>query len=115
MPNRRRSSRCSLPHRSRPIQLRELPHDPHNSDDDSQGVTMSDPTNGPVRRQERGLTRAVRACAVHPWRTIAAWALIVVTIVTASATFGGKLVNESSIPGSDSQQAVDLLQDRFPA
>jgi putative drug exporter of the RND superfamily len=76
---------------------------------------MSDSITGPARRPERGLTRAVRACAGHPWRTIGAWVLIVVTIITASATFGGKLVNESSIPGSDSQRAVNLLQERFPA
>src|SRR5262245_11235493 len=68
----------------------------------------------PKPRGDRGLTRLVRACAEHPWRTLGLWLTTIVVIVTASAAFGGKLVNESSIPGSDSQQAVDLLKLKFP-
>jgi putative drug exporter of the RND superfamily len=65
-------------------------------------------------RRDRGLTRLVRACAEHPRRTIGLWLAAIVLIVASSAAFGGKLVNESSIPGSDSQQAVDLLKQQFP-
>jgi RND superfamily putative drug exporter len=63
---------------------------------------------------ERGLTRFVRACAQHSWRTLGLWLVAIAVIVAASSAFGGKLVNESSIPGSDSQHAVDLLKSRFP-
>jgi RND superfamily putative drug exporter len=63
---------------------------------------------------ERGLTRFVRACAEHPWRTLGLWLVTIVVIVGASAAFGGRLVNETSIPGSDSQHAVDLLKQQFP-
>src|SRR5215471_4102471 len=62
-------------------------------------------------RRSGGLTRLVRACAEHPLRAVAFW---IVVIVGSSAVFGGKLVNESSIPGSDSQHAVDLLKQKFP-
>jgi RND superfamily putative drug exporter len=65
-------------------------------------------------RRDRGLTRLVRACAEHPWRTLGVWLAVIVAIVGASTAFGGKLVNESSIPGSDSQHAVDLLKKQFP-
>src|SRR5262245_29884768 len=65
-------------------------------------------------RQGFGLTRIVRACADHPGRTIGVWLAVIVAIVFASQAFGGKLVNSSSIPGSDSQHAVDLLKVKFP-
>jgi RND superfamily putative drug exporter len=41
--------------------------------------------------------------------------LIVVAVVGASRAFGGKLVDDFSIPNSDAQRATDLLQSRFPA
>jgi RND superfamily putative drug exporter len=66
------------------------------------------------QRRDRGLTRLVRSCAERPLRTLGIWLVVIVTVVAASAAFGGKLVNESSIPGSDSQQAVDLLKQKFP-
>jgi RND superfamily putative drug exporter len=66
-------------------------------------------------RRDRGLTRLVRACAEHPWRTFGAWLAVIVAVFMASSTFGGKLVNVSSIPGSDSQHAVDLLKAKFPS
>jgi putative drug exporter of the RND superfamily len=69
--------------------------------------------NTPV--QKGALARLGRACALHPWRTIAVWAAIVVAVVGSSAAFGGRLVNEMTIPGSETQQAADLLKERFPA
>jgi RND superfamily putative drug exporter len=61
-----------------------------------------------------GLARLVRGCAEHPRRTLGMWLVAIVLIVAASQAFGGRLVNESSIPGSDSQHAVDLLKAKFP-
>ncbi|GAB3764379.1 MMPL family transporter [Nocardioides ginsengisegetis] len=55
-----------------------------------------------------------RAGATHPVRTIVIWATALLAIVMASSTFGGALVNEFVIPGSETQQAVDLLQEKFP-
>jgi RND superfamily putative drug exporter len=62
-----------------------------------------------------GLGRLVRACATHPWRTITAWVVVAVLIGAAAGAFGGKLVNEFRVPGSDAQRALDLLEERFPA
>jgi putative drug exporter of the RND superfamily len=67
-------------------------------------------------RRHRGLlARITRASAHHPWRTLAIWLFAVVAIAFSSQTFGGKLVNDFSIPNSDAQRATDLLQSRFPA
>jgi len=61
------------------------------------------------------LARLGRACALHPWRTIAVWAVIVVGIVGASTAFGGRYINDMKIPGSETQKASDLLHERFPS
>jgi putative drug exporter of the RND superfamily len=55
-----------------------------------------------------------RACALHPWRTLAIWLVVIVGVAFSAGTFGGKLSNDITIPGSDAQKAVDLLEERFP-
>ena len=46
---------------------------------------------------------------------IGAWALVVVTMFTVQVNFGGEFISEFKNPGAESQQALDLLKDRFPA
>ena len=65
-------------------------------------------------RKKGALTRLVRACAEHPWRTVGVWLVILVAVFAANASFGGKLVNNTTIPGSEAQAATDLLEQRFP-
>ena len=60
------------------------------------------------------LSRLARACALHPWRTIATWIVLIIAIATSANAFGGALVNELTIPGSETQQATDLLEERVP-
>jgi RND superfamily putative drug exporter len=55
-----------------------------------------------------------RACAEHPWRTLSVWLVLIVGIAFSASTFGGKLANDITIPGTDSQKAIDLLEERFP-
>jgi RND superfamily putative drug exporter len=66
-------------------------------------------------RHEGALARLARACALHPRRTIAAWVALLVVAVGANVMFGGRLVNEFTIPGSETQQATALLKSRFPS
>jgi RND superfamily putative drug exporter len=40
--------------------------------------------------------------------------VLIVAIAVSANAFGGALVNESNIPGSETQQATDLLEERFP-
>jgi RND superfamily putative drug exporter len=59
------------------------------------------------------LERLGRWCARHPWRTIGAWVLVAVVVGMLAASAKG--YSESfTIPGTESQQATDLLQERFP-
>jgi putative drug exporter of the RND superfamily len=66
-------------------------------------------------RHEGALARVGRAVAAHPWRTIGTWIVAAVVIAAGSVTVGGTLVDDFTIPGSEAQTAVDLLEERFPA
>ena len=56
------------------------------------------------------LDRWGRYAARHPWRTIGAWVLLTVVVVTSAATLGRDLERTTSAPGMDSQVAADLLE-----
>src|SRR6266545_950116 len=59
------------------------------------------------------LARWARACATHPWRTVAAWVGIIVLLGVLVGTVGGSLRDEFEIPGSDTQKATDLIESKF--
>ena len=61
------------------------------------------------------LLRLGRACARNPWRVLGAWALLIATVLLLAGVFGGRLSSESTLPGSETQAAADLLAERFPA
>ena len=63
-----------------------------------------------------GMTgRAARACAAHPWRTLAVWvALAVVSVGITSAFLSSSLTTESNFTGTpESQKAIDLIEQRL--
>ena len=55
-----------------------------------------------------------RFAAHHPWRVLAGGLAVIIALAVASNTVGGSYVDRFSIPGAESQQAFDLLNDRFP-
>jgi RND superfamily putative drug exporter len=61
------------------------------------------------------LGRLAAAAAGHWKRSLAIVATLLVVIGGASALGGGAFVDSFSTPGTESQQAVDLLTQRFPA
>jgi len=61
------------------------------------------------------LGRLAAAAAGHWKRSLAIVAAVLVLIGGASAAAGGAFVDSFSTPGTESQQAADLLADRFPA
>jgi RND superfamily putative drug exporter len=61
------------------------------------------------------LARAARHFATHPWRTIASWIGIVAALILLNGAFGGKLIDDFKLPGSDFQKATDLLNAKFGA
>ena len=54
------------------------------------------------------------ASARHPWRTVAAWLLVMVGVLFLAAGGGGTFVDDFATPGSQSAKAVDLLNENFP-
>jgi len=42
------------------------------------------------------------------------WLLVIVAVFASAAAFSGKTSNEFSVPGTESQVAQDLLQEKFP-
>jgi putative drug exporter of the RND superfamily len=88
---------------------------PADTQEDAVSSTTAPVSAGHQDRHEGALARLGRAVAQHPWRAISAWIVVAVLVVGASVTVGGRLVDEFSIPDSDAQRAVDLLEQRFPA
>src|SRR3990172_8573228 len=51
----------------------------------------------------------------HRRSVVACWMALLVGTVFAGTTFGGSTSEKLSLPGTESQQAFDLLDSRFPA
>jgi RND superfamily putative drug exporter len=60
------------------------------------------------------LYRLGRRTAAHPFRTIGAWVLIAIAVFAWQGAAGGEPVNDYRVPGVESQQASDTLDDQFP-
>ncbi len=63
----------------------------------------------------RVLHRLGGFAARHPWRVIGAWLAAAVVVLGLAGSVGGTLNDDYVIPGTSSQRAYDLLQDKFPA
>jgi RND superfamily putative drug exporter len=61
------------------------------------------------------LDRIARSASGHWRRSLAIAAVVVVALGALAGTVGGQFTDEFSVPGAESQQALDLLEDRFPA
>jgi putative drug exporter of the RND superfamily len=60
------------------------------------------------------LERLGQLCARRHWVVIAVWAVIVVATVTANLVAGGETSNDFTLPGTEAQEASDILDDQFP-
>src|SRR4051812_11140526 len=60
------------------------------------------------------LFRLGRLSHAHPWRVLAAWFVIILAVAGAGFGFGGKLSEGFTIPGTESQTALDRLDAVFP-
>jgi RND superfamily putative drug exporter len=61
------------------------------------------------------LRRLVSWCYHHRRRVVALWIVGLVAATVLSSTAGGDNEIDFTVPGSDSAQAVDLLEERFPS
>src|SRR5262249_29954223 len=102
----RRSRRCDLSRRG--------PDSPRILDFKGRDVSTRDTTTRSTR-PTGALARLARVCASHPWATFTAWLVVIATVAVSASLFGGRLTNDFTIPGSDAQKAVDLLEQTFPA
>ena len=50
----------------------------------------------------------------HPWRVLAAWIVLAATVFLLNGAVGGSPDETFRLPGSESQRAADLIQERFP-
>ncbi|MCU1474112.1 MMPL family transporter, partial [Amnibacterium sp.] len=60
------------------------------------------------------LYRLGRTAHRHPWRVVAAWVLLLLVFCVGGFGFGGKLADSFTIPGTESQAALDRLDAVFP-
>lgn len=60
------------------------------------------------------LQRLARWCYRRRRVVLAAWMLTLVTLGATAAATGGKLTSKFTVPGVESQKAIDLLVERFP-
>ena len=60
------------------------------------------------------LTRLGAATAAHPWRTIAAWIVVLAATVGLASAVGGQLKDDYTVAGSPSQAGSDFLTSNFP-
>ena len=61
------------------------------------------------------LDRIARSAAGRWRRSLAIVAAVVVGLIVLANTVGGEFTDEFAVPNTESQQALDLLEDRFPA
>ncbi len=71
-------------------------------------------STGPTNRPLGPLARWAQFAVRNPWGVIAVWVILIAVLGVARNRPGGEYVNQFEVPGSDSQAAVDLLNDRFP-
>ena len=62
----------------------------------------------------RALYRIGRFCAAHALLVLLAWIVIAVGVVAVMSAVGSMTTNDLSLPGTESQQATDLLAAKFP-
>jgi putative drug exporter of the RND superfamily len=61
------------------------------------------------------LTRRIGdAGARRPWATIGAWAVAAAIVIGLAGTVGGAFADDFAAPGSQSERAMRLLEERFP-
>ncbi|MGH9230053.1 MAG: MMPL family transporter [Acidimicrobiales bacterium] len=57
------------------------------------------------------LQRLARFCYRRRWRVLGAWIVLLVGLFALNSSLGGKFLDEFDLPGSESQEAVDLMEE----
>jgi hypothetical protein len=75
------------------------------------GVCLADTTS----EETVDMIRLARWCFAHRRTVLAAWLLLLVVALGAARAAGGSFNSDLSLPGTDSQAAVSLLTQHYPA
>ncbi|WP_238007335.1 MMPL family transporter [Dactylosporangium sp. AC04546] len=59
-------------------------------------------------------TRLAARSYRHRWLALVAWVAVLAAVTVAAQTVGGDFRNDFSLPGAESQRALDTLQERAP-
>ena len=62
----------------------------------------------------RALYRIGHYCAAHPLRVLLAWLVLAIGVQVVVSQVGSMTTNDQTLPGTQSQQASDLLAAKFP-
>jgi len=50
----------------------------------------------------------------HPWKTLGIWIATLAIVIACAAAFSGQTSDKFEVPGTESQQAQELLEQKFP-
>jgi RND superfamily putative drug exporter len=57
------------------------------------------------------LQRLARFCYRRRWRVLGAWVVLLIGLFALNSSVGGRFLDDFDLPGSESQEAVDLLEE----
>ncbi|NKQ56563.1 MMPL family transporter [Amycolatopsis sp. K13G38] len=60
------------------------------------------------------LYRLARVSFRHRWRIVGLWVVALIALGAGALTLSGQMSNSVTIPGTESQRAIDHLKERFP-
>jgi len=69
----------------------------------------------PALRRASLFSRLASIAFHHKWKVVAGWGILLVAIFALARVASGSYATRFSIPGSESQRAMNLLTERFPA
>ena len=62
-----------------------------------------------------GTGRLARASSLHPWRTLALWGVLVLSVAAIGGLLGSALTTDAEMTNDpESYRAYDLLREHFP-
>ncbi len=78
--------------------------------------SVNQPTRwGRTTKGSKVLRRLAKWCFDHWVLVLVAWILAAIAFMAAGQALGGELSQSGSLPGTESQAAIDLMQDEFPS
>lgn len=80
-------------------------------------MESSSPSDSPLGQhpQEGAIAAWARFVTRRKWLVLVVSLATIIAVAAIALTFGGSYVDRFTVPGSEVQQAIDLLDERFPS